>query len=241
MEFDVIENRRINLSKIADLFRNKADLARAMKRKPQQIHGLLGGTKPFGYKLARDTEAIFQLPGGTLDRPDWDGQNVVIPQSNDVFIATSTQQQVAADVQPQTQSMTIPVLDVEQVDGLIETPEQATSVENIQVNRAWLYAQALSTTAPQGLRILTAPGDSMSPTISNADMVIVDTQQNTFASEGVYAFQYKGKVEIKRIQVIDDDRVRLISDNEKYIPLERDPKDIVVVGRCLMVLNAREL
>ena len=61
---DIAKIRLENLEKIRLKFNSNAELARALKRSPQQINDMLSGKKSFGSKIARHIEMTLKLPSG---------------------------------------------------------------------------------------------------------------------------------------------------------------------------------
>lgn len=67
---------------------------------------------------------------------------------------------------------------------------------------------------PRYAHILRVSGRSMAPTINDKDVVIIDTSVRTVASEGVYSLVYGDAVLIKRIRLLRDGGLTLVSDNK---------------------------
>lgn len=68
---------------------------------------------------------------------------------------------------------------------------------------------------PDGIRVINIKGDSMSPTFNSGDMVFVDINTHNFDGDGVYIFNYKNALYIKRLQCIGD-KYLVLSDNPSY-------------------------
>lgn len=85
------------------------------------------------------------------------------------------------------------------------------------------------------LAILTVDGDSMEPTLSPGDSVLVDLTQTTPRRDGIYALRYDGAALVKRIQIDPVRRLAtIISDNPAYPPIAKtNPNDIQVFGRVI--------
>lgn len=62
--------------------------------------------------------------------------------------------------------------------------------------RAWLRQRRL---VPENLVVVTAEGDSMSPTVGHGAVVLIDKSQQQPVSGRVYAFQIDGELRIKRL------------------------------------------
>ena len=92
------------------------------------------------------------------------------------------------------------------------------------------------TNAPlEMLAVISVDGDSMQPTLSPEDTVLIDMTQTYPKKDGIYVLRYGDDVLVKRIQI---DPVRqhatILSDNLAYPPIERvNPEDIKVIGRVL--------
>lgn len=83
------------------------------------------------------------------------------------------------------------------------------------VSRDWL-----SRYAPANARIgmLEARGDSMLPTIADGDVLIVsfDIDRQDVANGGVFVITYEGNLFVKRLQIMIDGTVQIMSDNKLY-------------------------
>lgn len=86
------------------------------------------------------------------------------------------------------------------------------------------------------LALINVTGDSMEPTLSNGDLILIDTSISGVDDSGVYVLQFDGKLKVKRIHSKMDGSVDLISDNTRY-PTESIQGDLVqglnVVGRVV--------
>jgi hypothetical protein len=89
------------------------------------------------------------------------------------------------------------------------------------------------------LRMVTIIGSSMSPTINHGDKVFINkfAEDEDIYNSVIYLIAYKNRTYIKRIQINPvDDKIRLISDNDKYETFEipkNDYKDFEVIGRVI--------
>lgn len=82
-----------------------------------------------------------------------------------------------------------------------------------------------------------AEGDSMSPTISSGDYVVV-TMDQQYRGDGIYLIQLYESLLIKRLQRQLDNTILLISDNKQYreqTVTEADESAFRVLGRLLWV------
>lgn len=93
----------------------------------------------------------------------------------------------------------------------------------------------------RSLHIISVRGDSMEPTLSNGDTVIVDASQKRPTADGVYAVVLNGQIFVKRIQFLKNG-YRLISDNKHYEAIDVESFDeISIVGKCYVSLAIKRL
>lgn len=64
---DITCTRRSNLKKIVSSYPSQVAFAEAVGKTPQQIGGMLSGSKSFGTKIARELEIKLGLEPGVLD------------------------------------------------------------------------------------------------------------------------------------------------------------------------------
>jgi hypothetical protein len=88
------------------------------------------------------------------------------------------------------------------------------------------------------IAILPVQGDSMATTLMEGDYVLVDTKHRLPSPDGVYALGDEfGGIVVKRLEVVaqreDDTIVRVISDNPRHAPKERQLSEMYIVGRVL--------
>lgn len=101
-------------------------------------------------------------------------------------------------------------------------------------SRAWLAASDLDA---DNLKLFTAAGDSMSPTIVSGDTVMIDSS-DTVATDGVFAIKFGQAVQIRRLQQRIDGSMLILADNSAYTD-EKVAADslntIAIVGRIVWV------
>lgn len=119
--------------------------------------------------------------------------------------------------------------------------ESDSVVERITVTKPWVQAHVPSGTKPQNLRIITAYGDSMEPTLNNGDFVLVDTALDSLDRDGVYVLMepVKGELFVKRVSRTDKGPF-VTSDNPKAPPFG-SPEGLKVVGKVVYAWNGRTL
>lgn len=78
----------------------------------------------------------------------------------------------------------------------------------------------LGRTTTDGVYMFKVPTDSMSPTITQNDIVFIDTNVKEYIGEGVYSFNLNGETYIKRLQRLPTGVIMALSDNPLYHPFE---------------------
>jgi len=95
-----------------------------------------------------------------------------------------------------------------------EKPSQRI-VRSIEIDQGEAVAM-LGTRHLGNIKLLSATGDNMKPTINPKDLLFVDTGANQLSRDGVYVFVYAGGIEVRRLQRVSDGRVAIKSDNPAY-------------------------
>ena len=95
--------------------------------------------------------------------------------------------------------------------------------------------------APTQAALIQVTGDSMEPTLSEGDLVLVDRSQRKYTREGIYVLRSEGLLLIKRLQLVRPATVRAISDNSAYKPFElsiaEDARHYKIVGRAVLEIS----
>lgn len=105
-------------------------------------------------------------------------------------------------------------------------------------------SEHLKPTSPMNLRFLHAYGDSMSPTFSSGDILLVDTGQiDPGAIDGVYAMSANDRLYIKRVRQTLGGKLEVSSDNSQIKTVDELNGDhsVTVHGRVIWVWNGKRL
>ncbi len=118
--------------------------------------------------------------------------------------------------------------------GLI--PDERVDVR-IAFRKEWITRKG----DPLNMSILKVSGDSMEPTLLSGDLVLIDHGKNYLEAQGgIYAVAVQNEIMIKRVHiVIPGGKVRIISDNLKYEPMEVDVESVIINGKVIWF--AREI
>lgn len=128
----------------------------------------------------------------------------------------------------------VPRYDVEASAGAGAMAVNEQIVDYIQFKPDWIK-NVLGASA-QNLALISVKGDSMEPTLSDGDILLVDTTDRQFQANAIYVLQNWGSLLVKRIQRKMDGSVVIKSDNKDYEP-ETVRGDMVeqlhVIGRVV--------
>lgn len=109
-------------------------------------------------------------------------------------------------------------------------------VDHLAFKGGWLVREL--GVEPHALALLSARGDSMEPTISQGDLLLLDLSQRRVDDEAIYALVVKDGVFAKRIQHLLDGMLSIRCDNPAYkeqlVPKEA-AESLRVLGRVVWV------
>lgn len=96
------------------------------------------------------------------------------------------------------------------------------------------YLRRITSSSPENLTIISVKGDSMEPTLSDDDVVMLDMSKTSLGYEGLFVIRVYDVLHVKRLSHSRPGHVLVISDNrDKYPPREYPVSDIEVVGKVL--------
>lgn len=101
--------------------------------------------------------------------------------------------------------------------------------------------RAISTIAPEHIKMLRVYGDSMEKTLSDGDWVLVDISRNFFDSDGIFLIRLSTGLAVKRIQGTLGTEVVICSDNKLYHPITAPAGEIQIVGKVIYTLKAEKV
>lgn len=96
---------------------------------------------------------------------------------------------------------------------------------------------------PKNIRVISAKGDSMYPTIDHGALMFVDISVNYFDGDGVYIFNYDQYNYVKRLQKAGK-VLRVISDNKSLYPKDwevsgEEIAQVYILGKVKAVQNQK--
>jgi phage repressor protein C with HTH and peptisase S24 domain len=134
------------------------------------------------------------------------------------------------------QYCSIPLYDVSASAGHGALVEREQVVDFLHFKRSWVKTTLLA--SPGDLYLIHVQGDSMIPTLTPGDVILVDSRsRNAVTGDGIYVLQLDGTLLVKRLQRMPGNCVTVTSDNSIYQPmqiqLDRLPLDFTIVGRVV--------
>jgi hypothetical protein len=129
----------------------------------------------------------------------------------------------------------VPRLDVGASAGSGTVDPSERRLGDIAFDPKWLRRLGLAAGDGERLSLIRVEGDSMAPTLSDGDEILVDSGDGAERlRDGVYALRVEGALVVKRIALGPGRRVAVLSDNEAYPGWpDCDPAVLAVVGRVV--------
>jgi phage repressor protein C with HTH and peptisase S24 domain len=84
------------------------------------------------------------------------------------------------------------------------------------------------------MRVMAVQGDSMMPTLNEGDVILVDMNQRDPTPSGIFVLHDGMGLVAKRLERVpmsDPPRVRIISDNPRYLPYDCTADEVSIIGR----------
>ena len=117
-------------------------------------------------------------------------------------------------------------LDASAGPGAVGTEE--APYDTIRFTRRWLREMGLEGADLSAIRV---EGDSMEPELRSGDEIFVD--RNKRAGEGIHVVRIGDALHVKQVQSIGPGRIKLVSANEAYAPIELTHDDVEIIGRAV--------
>ena len=123
----------------------------------------------------------------------------------------------------------VPRLPLEASAGPGALSAEEIPFDAFRFSRRWLREQGLDPAMLSSIRVM---GDSMDPLLRDGDEILVDRTPRAFR-EGVHVIRLGEALHVKLLQAVPPGRLRLISKNAAYEPVEVAMSDVDVVGRVV--------
>jgi len=106
--------------------------------------------------------------------------------------------------------------------------------QHLTLSREWLAREGI---VSKDLIGIYARGDSMEPSITSGDSLLIDRESNVIGSDGgIYVINYEGELFVKRVQKLLDGRIAVTSDNKNHMSIEiskHDLERLKIIGRVV--------
>lgn len=132
-----------------------------------------------------------------------------------------------------TDFVMVPRYDVSASAGGGQIIHSEQIVDHLAFRDGWVSRMGLNRGK---LALISVTGDSMSPSLQNNDLVLIDLRVKSLGSDDIYAIQHRGHLLIKRIQIKMDGTIIVISDNPIYgseVLKPGNEENFIVVGRVV--------
>jgi phage repressor protein C with HTH and peptisase S24 domain len=98
--------------------------------------------------------------------------------------------------------------------------------------RAEWVKRRLNTDA-RDLILIEVIGDSMAPTLEDADLIVANLSEPRFRQDGIYLTRTDGGLTVKRVQRRPDGKLLVRSDNPAYEPMVVAAERVKILGRVI--------
>lgn len=102
--------------------------------------------------------------------------------------------------------------------------------------KEWLHKVCLE---PSKAVLMKVSGDSMYPTFSDGDIVMIDTSRTRLIPGKIFALRINDTIMLKRLEPLLGGNVRIFSDNQLYKAYEAPKEDVHILGQAIWL--AKEL
>lgn len=128
----------------------------------------------------------------------------------------------------------VPRYNAEASAGAGSLVERESEIGRLAFRRDWLSEKGLSV---KDLAVIRVKGDSMSPTIRDGSLVLVNTSQEKVGEDGIYVLVYEGHLVAKRLQAdFATGGLFILSDNpsykERYVAKD-SAEGLYIIGRAI--------
>jgi phage repressor protein C with HTH and peptisase S24 domain len=104
-------------------------------------------------------------------------------------------------------------------------------VDYLAFRKEWVRSRLNA--EPRNLMLIEAVGDSMAPTLEDADLLLMDLREPRFRHDGIYVLRREHELEVKRLQRRPDGTLNIISDNPAYEPSIVASDSVHIIGRVI--------
>lgn len=113
----------------------------------------------------------------------------------------------------------------------------------LRLSKNWLDKNFVNVSHIRNLAFIHGIGDSMSPTFTDGDLLLVDTGANDVSIDGVYVLEAHNRLFIKRVRQRMNGDHEISSDNPtvKTVDILNGDHEVTIRGRVVWVWNGKRL
>jgi phage repressor protein C with HTH and peptisase S24 domain len=212
-------------------FADKADFARAVGINATTYRAYENGQNGFA-KLAPMFARHLGVSVSWLLGGDEDGTRNQPPL--EVIRPAAPEQPIIKGAHSGDGALTVRAVDLSYAMGDGTNIDDYYEEQGVQFDPNWL--RNLTRAPVEKLFVAKGDGDSMFPTLLNEDQVLIDTTQKRINQQDrIWACAYHGAGMIKRLRVVGEGMVEIISDNPSVSNREVPAADLEIVGRVIWV------
>lgn len=174
-----------------------------------------------------------------FEQPGRDGKNKRVPQWLPYVKMAFEEGEapVAQDVQRRDELAYVRQVDIRYAMGDGATLDEYPDVTLVPFNLGFI--NQLTRAPLERLFLATGHGDSMEPTLLKNDLILIDTSETSLRmGDQIWALEYAGAGYIKRLRRVrreGQDRILILSDNERVPAEEAHPEDVHIVGKVVWI------
>lgn len=121
--------------------------------------------------------------------------------------------------------------------------QEPEAINTIRINKEWVIRKFHPMPQDQNLRFIHASGDSMMPTFSDGDILLVDIGNKTIETDRIYVIEANETLFIKRVSLGISGNITISSDNAKIKLAETldSKQEITVHGKVIYAWTGKTL
>ena len=125
----------------------------------------------------------------------------------------------------------VPVYDVQASAGHGSLVENEDQTGIVSLSTDYLYKIGVSR---KDAAIIHVVGDSMEPTLSSNDLILIDMSVNSIVADGIYVIRVNDVVHVKRLQSNIDSSIEIISDNNVYKSFNVGTDELKIIAKVVL-------
>lgn len=213
-----------NLKILIEKYDTQANLSDKIDKPAAQISQWVAGYRNMSASTKRQIEEGLGLPVGWLDTPHSEDGEIVY--SDVAWGAGDSEDPEEGFIRYDVLNVTVKL-----GDGFIN-PDYLEVVDTVTVAEEWARHNLGS--GYRKMQVVSTKGDSMRGTIEEGDVLFVDVGFNHYAGEGIYIIHTPDGLRAKRLQLLLNGDLKVISDNKAYeaeIISCQDLESVVICGK----------